>query len=269
MTPHSLAIEPLTLMDIGARETVQIAAELGCEYVSMVLHEPVPVLPCDPIVADLTLRRETAAAMKAGGVKLSNIECFNLTPEAGPADFTAGLECGYELGARTATAVLLQNDDRVDALAKYRRLCDMAVELNIRVNVEFFRGSKSMCRLADAFAFAKDSGRANAGVTIDVLHLFRTGSSIAELQAMDPDLIGAAQLSDGPLTIDPEAQSTESVGERLVPGRGEFPLRALLQLLPASVIVGIEVPQNSLIGKVTPKDRTRILLEATRNLYRD
>ncbi len=269
MTPHPLSLEPMTLMDVGARETVDIAAQLGCEYVSMVLHEPVPALPCDPIVADLTLRRETAQAMRATGVKLSNIECFNLTPAIQPSDLAAGLECGHELGARTATAILSPNDDRADALAKYQRLCDMAAELNIRVNVEFFMSSRSMTTLPDAIAFARDSGRANAGVTIDVLHLFRTGSSVANLKAMDPDLIGAVQLSDGPSTIDHEGHVIEAGKERLAPGAGAFPLRAVLELIPPSVIVGIEVPQSSLIGKVAPEERARALLEATRNLYRN
>jgi sugar phosphate isomerase/epimerase len=267
MRAHKLALEPLSLLDLDARGMVDVAAQTGFDYVSMVLHEPAPVLPVDPIVADLELRRETAAAMKAAGIGLHNIECFNLTPEANPTDFAAGLACGHELGAATATAIVMDNGDRADVLAKYRRLCDMAAEMRIRVNVEFFAMAPNMNRLELAVALARDSGRANAGVTMDVLHLIRTGSSIAAMKAIDPALIGGAQISDGPLLADPETAAEEGGANRLVPGTGEFPLREFVAALPDHVVVGVEVPQARLFGKVSPEERARGLIEAMRRLY--
>lgn len=269
MQQHQLSLEPLSLLDVGARETVDVAARTGFDYVSMVLHQPAPMLPADPIVTDVSLRHETAAAMKAAGIGLLNIECFNLTPEADPADFAAGLACGHELGARTATAILMENGDRPDALAKYRRLCDMAAEMDIRVNIEFFAMARSMCSLDAAVAFARDAGRANAGVTIDVLHLIRTGSSIAAMRAVDPGLIGGAQISDGPLIADPETALEEGGANRLVPGTGEFPLKEFVAALPRNIVIGVEVPLGRLIGKVSPDERARMMIEAMRGLYRD
>jgi sugar phosphate isomerase/epimerase len=269
MKEHRLSLEPLTLLDVQARKTVDIASRVGFDYVSMVLHEPVPLLPADPIVTDLTLRAETLAAMRAAGVRLNNIECFNLTPDVQPGDFAAGLSCGHALGALTATAIVKEPGDRSGALAKYRRLCDMAAELDIRVNIEFFAAAKAMCTLDMAVAFVRDSGRANAGVTLDILHVIRTGSSIADILALDPELIGGAQICDGPLVLDAEQAHGEATGNRLAPGTGAFPLKEFVAALPSRIVIGVEAPQASLIGKVAPQERARTLLEATRDLYRD
>jgi sugar phosphate isomerase/epimerase len=269
MQPHKLALEPLSLLDVGARECVDIAARAGFDYVSMVLQEPAPMLPADPIVKDAALRRETIAAMKASGVRMWNIECFNLTPEARVEDFAEALAVGQELGARTATAILMENGDRSDALAKYRRLCDMAAEIDIRVNLEFFMAARSMDSLDKAVALARDSGRPNAGVTIDVLHLIRTGSSVEAMKAIEPGLIGGAQISDGPLIADPATAADEGGANRMVPGTGEFPLREFVAALPSDIVVGVEVPQGRLIGKVAPEERARGLVEAMQGLYRN
>lgn len=269
MHPHKLSLEPLGYSDLGAKACIEIAARTGFDYVSLVLHEPAAMLPADPIVNDAALRRETIAAMKASGIGMWNIECFNMTPEAKLSDYAAGLACGHELGARTATAIVMDNADRADVLAKYRGLCDMAAEMDIRVNIEFFAMAPNMNRLDLAVALARDAGRANAGVTVDVLHLIRTGSSVEAMKAVDPSLIGGCQISDGRLLVDAQTAAEEGGSNRMVPGTGEFPLRDFLAALPADIVVGVEVPQARLDGKVSPHQRAHTLIEAMRGLYRN
>ena len=267
MVEHPLSLEPLSLPEVPARELVDIAGHVGFNYVSMFLHPPAPTFPADSIVSDLTLRRATLAAMKTSGVRLLNIECFNLTPEARVGDFASALACGHELGALTASVIVNENSERSDVLAKYQRLCDMACEMDIRVNVEFFATSKYMGTLDAAAALVRDSHRANAGVVIDVLHLIRTSGSIDALTALNPDLIGAAQISDGPLLCAETDLNDEAAYTRQLPGAGEFPLKAFLAALPPTLIVGVEVPLLSLASEFSPRHRARMLIEATRALY--
>lgn len=262
MLSRKLSLEPLTLPDVSARALVDIAARTGFDYVGMVLHEPAPTLPADPIVRDLTLRRETAAAMKAQNITLCTIECFNLTPDSNPQDFVGGLACGHELGARNATVIVWENSDRADALAKLKRLCDMAREVRIVINVEFFAACKSLTRLQDAVALVRDSGRQNIGIQMDILHLMRTGSTIDEIRRLDPALISATQISDGPLEMDAQKLFDEAAGNRAVPGEGVFPLREFLDIIPQDIVVGVEVPQVSLIGTVPPEVRAQRLSAA-------
>jgi sugar phosphate isomerase/epimerase len=266
MPSRRFSLEPLTLPDVGARELIDIAARTGFDYLGMVLHQPSPEMPVDPIVRDLSQRREAAAAMKAQGVELCTIECFNLTPDSNPKDFSAGLACGHELGARNATAIVWENSNRADVLAKLGRLCDMARELDIRVNVEFFAFCQSIRCLDDAIALVRDSGRENIGIQMDILHLMRTGSTIDDIRRLDPALIGATQISDGPLVTAPKKLHEEAGGNRAIPGEGEFPIKAFLDIVPPGIAVGIEVPQVALIGKVAPEERARRLLTATRRL---
>jgi len=262
MTRRRVSLEPLSIPEVDAHTLVGIAARTGFDYVSMVLHSPVPAMPADVIVRDRDLRRDTATAMRDQGIGLSTIECFNLTADANPEGFAAGLVCGHELGARNATAIVWENPDRADALAKLRRLCDMAREMSIRINVEFFAFCESIGSLDAAVSFVRDSGRENAGLQMDILHLIRSGGSIEDVRRLDPALISATQISDGPLILRKDEFATEAGTNRMVPGEGEFPIGAFLSAIPPEIVVGVEVPQIPLIGTVTPDDRARALRAA-------
>lgn len=67
----------------------------------------------------------------------------------------------------------------------------------------------------------------NGKVLIDALHLFRSGGTVADVQAMDAHLIGALQLCDAPLQgpdpSDTPAILAEARAGRLPPLEGELP----------------------------------------------
>lgn len=264
MTVRRFALEPLSLPDVGARQLADIAAAAGFDYVSFVLQSPHPTLPLDPVVHDAVLLEETREAMLRTGLGMSNIECFNLIADAPFDEFRRGLECGHYLGARTATAIVWENADRADALRQYIRLCDMAQELDIIVNIEFISMSESLSTIRQAAAMVRDAGRSNAGIMCDLLHLMRTGDSVAEVRAIDPALIRAAQVADGPLELDRSKLIEEAAGDRLYPGLGAFPISEFIDALPHSVIIGIEVPRVAEIRQVAPLDRARRMIDATR-----
>jgi sugar phosphate isomerase/epimerase len=59
------------------------------------------------------------------------------------------------------------------------------------------------------------------------------------------DLVDFVQLCDGPLAIAEDQRWREAVGERGLPGTGEFPLAALLAALRPGTIIDVEVPQSA------------------------
>jgi len=264
MSPRLLGLEPLGVPDAKGAALVDVAADAGFDYVSMFAHVPLPGLEADPAVTDLDERRLMRERLAATGVKLLNLECFNLTPEAQPSTFAAALECGADLGALTATAIVCENSDRSDALRKYRRACDMAAEHNIRVNVEFFAGCRSLPDMRETVAFVKEAQRRNSGVVLDILHLCRTSGGLAGLDGLDPELIGAVQLCDGPATP-PEDLGAEMVN-RLLPGEGDFPILEILSHAPSDIVLGVEAPQTSLFGKVPAVERARAMRSAAGKL---
>ena len=268
MSHHQLSLEPLAVPEISGRALVDAAAVGGFEFVSMFAYSPSSDVPADSAVADPVARREMRNRLSETGVRLLNLECFNLVHEVDPATFASALECGGELGARSATAIVWENADRTDALAKFRRLCDMAAEHGIKVNLEFFAVCGTIPDLDTATAFVTEAARPNAGLVLDLLHVVRTSGGMAGLKGLDPVLIGLPQISDGfqhARDIDLNAEMLE----RMLPGEGDFPLREFIAWLPEDTVLGVEAPQLSLIGNVSPMERARRMAEATRRLLGD
>ena len=261
---RKLSLEPLGVLDATDCALVNAAAGAGFDYVSMFAYSTTPQLPADPAVADRTLRRAVAERLRQTGVQLLNLECFNLTPEEDPARFLEALEFGSELGASRATAILYENIDRNDALTKFRRLCDMAREHGIRVNLEFFATCRSIPNLDAAVDFVREASCANSGIVLDFLHLVRTSGGMSGLARLDPGLIGMVQVSDG--LHDSDGIDQADMLERRLPGTGEFPLREFFAWLPPEVVIGVEVPQLTQMSTAPPIERARKMAEATRAL---
>ena len=262
--PRALSLEPLSVPEANGAEMVRVAADAGFSHVSMVAHSPTPALPPDPAVSDHEKRREMKACMAATGVRLHNLECFNLLPDVDPKTFAPGLECGADLGAAHATAIVLENGDRSDALAKFRRLCAMADEHRIRVNLEFFAGCRSIPDLHVAAGFVADAGCRNAGLVLDMLHLVRTSGGMTGLGGLDRALIGTIQVNDG--LREPHADAQTDMLNRGLPGTGAFPLADFIRWIPQDAVIGLEVPQASQFGKVAPLERARRMADAARDV---
>jgi sugar phosphate isomerase/epimerase len=110
-------------------------------------------------------------------------------------------------------------------------------------------------------------GRRDFRITIDAMHLIRSGSSVENLAALDPDVIGYFQICDVPLVSKFATYIDEAAAERRIPGDGELPLLEMLKIVPPDRIIGIEVPQlTSAKAGVSPIDRLRPAVTATRAL---
>ena len=79
------------------------------------------------------------------------------------------------------------------------------------------------------------------------------------------DSLGYVQLCDGPLQApaDREALIREARTNRLAPGEGQFPLKALLAAMPQDCMASLEVPLPQ--GR-DPQSHARHLLETARRL---
>jgi sugar phosphate isomerase/epimerase len=259
----TLSLDHLTIFDASPPELIDIAAGLDIPLVS--LWTQLPLQANLPLVTEAN-KAHTLARMRDTGVKLGNIECFNLTPEVKPEDFRRAVALGAELGATSLVAINAWDPERSRALDNFVALCRIAAEYGLKVNVEFISMGK-VRTLEDAVAFVTDSGEPNVGVTVDFLHLIRTGGTPADLAKIGPKLIGYIQICDGPLEMPQEKWNDEGFEQRELPGHGEFPLKELLAAIPAGVTVGVEVPQRSRReAGVSAAERAKLAVEGARRL---
>jgi sugar phosphate isomerase/epimerase len=200
------------------------------------------------------------AACAATGTAIVGIEAFRLTRSTTRGDYQDLLEQGAALGARRLLVV--GGDSDVQALAEpFARLCADAETLRIVVDLEFF--PHSLVRTIEhGAAIVQAAGHRNGFLTVDALHLTRSGGSVEDVKSV-LSLVGSVHLCDAPLTSpDESGRIAESRRDRLRPGEGELPLDALLGILPVELPIGIEVPLRDNQG-VSPADGALRLYNAT------
>jgi sugar phosphate isomerase/epimerase len=248
-------------------EFVDLTADLGCRYMSAVV-QGLPLVPLDypPYsLKDAKLRRDMLAAMNHRGVRISLGDGFLIMPGAAMHTFRGDLDVLSELGVPRINVVSL-DPDLGRTLDQFAILTEVAAQYGIRTVVEPVPGL-TVGDLPTALAALQHVARPDFRLLIDTMHLVRSGSGAAEVAAIDPDLIGYAQLNDTTLRPCGDNYMEEAMFERMVPGEGELPLRDILSALPPDIVIEIEVPRRSLaLAGVSPIDRLRPCVEAARRL---
>jgi len=262
---NKLSLDHLTVFDASPPEIVSIAAETGCQTISLFVQKPNDRVDVPPLIADTALRRETKRRMDDTGVRLGAIECFILTPDTDIGSFKAALEVGAGLGGNAAATVCFDPDE-ARFLDNFGQLCTLAAEFGLGANIEFLAFSP-MNTIGKTERFLAKAGLANAGIIVDSLHMVRTGGSPADIAGTKPGIIRYAQICDGPRTIAPELEQDEGLLQRRIPGEGEFPLAGFAASLPKDVTVGVEVPLMDLReAGIGPMERARRAVEASRKI---
>ena len=255
----ALYFDHLSLCDLPACDVVEVAGQLGCAGVSLFVR-PLPLGPYADLVTDQPARRAVVAALRQYGMSVGVVEPFLLddSPDWDAMERTAALAA--ELGGDiNALAMDADAGRRLDAMG---RLADVERAAGTRLLIEPF--SLSPVRTpAEALALAQTSGD-DVGLTIDTLHVMRTGGSWADIAALPPERIVHVQISDGPRAA-PDDLASEAVRGRLPPGQGEFELEKLIPLLPVHARIAVEAPFFAAAG-TSPLERGRILVEAMRRL---
>ena len=214
---------------------------------------------------DAALRRDLLAAINGRGVAISLGDGFLVHPGAEVDGAAADLDALSELGVARINVVSL-DPDLPRTFDQFAVLTELAAQRGIQTVVEPVP-SLPVGDVSTALAAIEHVGRPEFRMLIDTMHLVRSGSTAADLAAIDPKHIGYAQLNDTTLRPRMENYMEEAMFERMVPGEGELPLRDILAALPADVVIELEVPRRELaLSGVSPIDRLRPCVEAARRL---
>ncbi|MDE8653500.1 sugar phosphate isomerase/epimerase family protein [Novosphingobium album (ex Liu et al. 2023)] len=263
-----LAIEFICALALPPDEFVALAGGLGVSRIGLAAR-PITANPHDypewDLLADQALLRRTRGAMAEYGVTVALGEGFLLMPGAAPADFAPALDLMAGLGVPRVNVVSL-GADRGEAVENFARFAELAGARGMAATVEFLP-LMWPASFAEAVDFVRASGAPNGQVLVDAMHFFRSGSSLEDLAATDPGLIGHIQLCDVPMPARVADYGLEAREERLAPGDGDLPLAAFLAALPRTLTIGLEVPMTARARTgIRPRERLEPVVAAARGL---
>ncbi|MBD8161311.1 sugar phosphate isomerase/epimerase family protein [Erwinia persicina] len=112
-----------------------------------------------------------------------------------------------------------------------RWLTRKAAEHDLRIAYEAMAWSRHVNNPAEAWRRVRQIDAANLGLVVDAFHLFVRQRTLADLAGIPAEKIFLVQLSD--LDWQPDAHQLVDTArhQRLLPGEGHYPLRALLRYL--------------------------------------
>jgi len=264
---HVLGLEYLSVFGLDPVAYVHLAADLGCDFVSLNLRGAANRLPIYPPIGfrdDPRIQRSMMQALRERGVGLLLVEGFSVRPDASVDALKDDLDLVAEMGAASICAVSTEKD-MPRTFDEFSRITEMAAQRNLITTTEV--GAGVLRNLDAALAAMKAVGRPDFKLLVDTMHFFRSGSTNSDFAALDPVMIGHIQLCDVPMPRIIESYMQEALFERRAPGDGDLPLAEFLALAPEGVPIGLEIPIRSRaeVGD-EPHARLKPCVDKTRQL---
>lgn len=263
MTKYSLA--QLTSVRSSPPELIRIARVAGYDFVGLRLIE-VTGGDAWPLVSDPRMLRDTKKAMRTHDIAVLDVELVRLQPGTNIGNLVPTLEVAAELGARH---ILTQAHDTVwpRLVDNFSALCELLLQFGLTADLEFLTWT-DMRGLNEALQLLGVANRANAGLTIDTLHFFRSGCRPEDLRQVPHELLHFIQISDGPAEgpDTPEGLIFAAREDRLDPGDGGLDLEGVLRELPPDIVVAVEIPNTRAATRMSEEERAAKALRATKEL---
>jgi len=201
-------------------------------------------------------------------LQVLDVELARLRPDDEPDQYLAVFEAAAAVGARHVIGQLA-DPDRARATDRFGRLCDLALDFGLTVDLEFPSWTETG-DLTTAAAIVEAVDRTNAGILIDTLHFFRSGSSPDDLTSLPSHWFRFVQLCDAPAQAPPTVEGVIHTAReaRSLPGYGGLPLGEVLGRLPV-VPYSLEVPNTVLRRELGTAEFARLLLTVARDVVAD
>lgn len=241
-------LHQITAIEIPPARLPEIAVSSGCDQISLFTYSPTAGLPKEnsgyhfPLVTQTT-KAAVLTALQEQGIAVNGVEFFPISAEIDVPTFAASLALGRELGAKRAVTLIF-DDNASRAVDKLGKFCELARKEDLSVGLEFTPLTRGCGSLQRAVWFVDQLGNDSLGIGIDTLHLIRSGGTAEQLLALDPCYFRYVQMCDGH-SLQESSDYFAEAHNREFPGKGKFPLRDILNALPASIPIEVEVPSDS------------------------
>jgi sugar phosphate isomerase/epimerase len=238
----TLSLAHATLLHVAPPDLVRIGSATGYDYVGLRLIPIGPGGAPGPSLAEAPgMLRETRRALAETGVRVLDVEVFQIRDDRDARSYLPALDAAAELGARFVLTNVYTADP-VAAAERFAALCDLARPLGLNVALEFVSFSE-LPGLAGALAMVRQSGRENASVLVDTLHFHSSGAPVSDLGRLPSDLVYYVHLCDAPGEVPASADDRRRIARegRLLPGEGGIDLAGILRHLPRGIVYAVEV----------------------------
>jgi Sugar phosphate isomerases/epimerases len=265
MNTRSLSLAALSMLDVPPPEQIRIAAQTGFTHVGLRLLPATPQDPDYDMLGDTPRVRETLAALRETGVRVSDVEIVRLTADFSLQALRPFLETAARLEAQQV--LVAGNDDNVSRSAdNLAQLAQAGERYGLTMNLEPMPWT-AIRTIADARELISAAGQPNIGILVDAIHFWRAGESLASLADIPPGQLNYMQLCDAPALIPDNTEELiyQARCARKVPGEGELDLRGLLAALPATMPVSLEVPLAGSQGALPAQQRAQLLFNAAQS----
>jgi len=264
-----LALDHLTAVDTTPSQLVALARAVGCAGVCLFM-EPMAVLPLLPPFALYGITdeaREAKTHMDALGVALDLVYPFTLAGRTQVESFRPALETAAWLGAG-AVNILLYDRDPSRQFDNFAAFCILAQEYGLNTAVEFYPPSQCPSLAAALGLVTRLNQPGRVGVNVDLLHLMRSGGTLAELAAAPAEFLLYGQYCDGAALCDQDSLDIEASSQRRQAGEGVFDLAGFTAALPPGLKVSVELPQNDAVRAGVPvAERAARAVDGVRRLW--
>jgi sugar phosphate isomerase/epimerase len=265
VTAAQFSLAHLTVLGVSPLDQIDIAAEAGYDFVGLRTTAVADGERVVSLVGDEEMVGRVRSRLADTDVAVLDVELARLGPEDDPDELHGLLEAAAAVGARHVVGQL-PDPDRSRAIDHFGRLCDLAGDFGLTVDLEF-PSWMATGDLGSAAAVVEAADRPNAGILVDALHFYRSGSSLDDVAALPAEWFRFVQLCDAPVAVPPTDDEVihDARAARSLPGYGQLPLVELIETLPV-VPYSLEVPNDVLRNELGTAEFARLVLATAREL---
>lgn len=252
-------------------ETTRIASEVGYDHLGLRIHPTAAADAPSPLLGNKTLLADCRAMLGDTGLTVTEVESWMIRRDFDLSQSAEAMEVAASLGAPRLIAVadMRGTIEQVEIEDRFAALAEMAAGFGLGVDFEPI-AHRAAGTLDEALSVVAAGAAHGAGLILDMLHIDRMGISPNTLASVDRSLLHNIHLCDAPSKpADLATMVRHSAFDRDLPGEGALPLKAYLGALPADRPLSIEIPMMRLGDTVSPQERARRCLEASRRLLAD
>lgn len=249
-------------------ESIRIASEVGYDHVGLRIHPTAAADAPSPLLGDRALVAGCQRLLDDTGLTVTEVESWMIRRDFDLKQSPAAMEIAAMLGTPRLIAVADMRGaiEQAEIEDRFAAFAELASGFGLGVDFEPI-AHRAAGTLVEALAVVAAGAAHGAGLILDMLHIDRMGISPAELAAVDRSLLHNIHLCDAPPKPDDLATMVQhSAFDRDLPGDGALPLKAYLHALPADRPLSLEIPMTRLAETVSPKERARRCLDASKRL---